>query len=167
MTSPASKIKDLIKESLGADQGVRDYLRAGEKSGAGILTDFYSDLGEQDLPCCVITTIDEDLSRLSQDEMERSEIQIIVEFHGYQRKSVNLDDFSFHVRKLLSTMPVREKLGTAFQGLRIEKIAYDRQADGTKPVQQVAFKVKTFYDIELFDSWTGGMEFDVQIHPQT
>lgn len=162
MTSPTTQIKDLIKEGLQADSVVQHYL---DNKGAGIMTDMYSDLGEQDLPCCVISAIDEDLTRLSQDEMERSEIQIIVEFHGFQRKSVNFDDFAFHVRRLLSTLPVREKLGSAFEGLRIEKIVYDRRADGIKPVQQVGYKLKTFYDIDLFESWQGGTEFDVQVEP--
>ena len=164
MMSPIGKLKDLIKSELLADEKMQQYL---SDKGAGILVDLYSELGEQDLPCCVITAAGEDIERLSQDEMERSAVDLYVEFHGYQRQSVNFDDFAFHVRRLISTIPVREKLGPSFEGLQIEKIAYDRSSIGAKPVQQLSFKIKTYYDIDLFDTWTGGLELtSVTVHSE-
>jgi hypothetical protein len=154
MTSPIGKLKDLIKSELLADETMQRYLT---DKGAGVLVDLYSELGEQDVPCCVITAVQEDIERLSQDEMERSAVDLVIEFYAYQRQSLNFDDFAFHVRRLISTIPVREKLGSAFEGLQIERIAYDRSAIGSKPIQQMAFKIKTYYDIDLFENWTGGL----------
>jgi hypothetical protein len=144
--SPIRRLKEFIRDALLSDPDVMAYLEGRVDK---VSTAWYSDVGEGHLPLCIITAIKEDLDRLDNDYQERSELTVVVEFHGFVNDAIHFDDFSFHVRQKISTMQTRASLGKAFEGLQVTKIAYNRTALGTKNVQQVSFEVKTFYDIEL------------------